>query len=228
MYELTKEIEDAFVKVKAFIDNIDKPGAILAVYDEGKTFGGSSDFYRPLYDKMLEYIFKETKYITVRVGGYSNRIDYAVWDMTKDNPEHQKRVEHVGEKLRKMTFDKDSNFIKRVDQYDFKGFAGHTCLWYYINDVESGYTDRDGVFQPFYGAKGKGFDALVDVVMAIGYGDIPPATAAVHTFTSDSTGDRLFCGGKATMKKCRGQSRKDLFEEYGIQYLDIHDFHPYR
>jgi len=227
MYYTTPVREDVFDKIKNFLHEIDKPGAILAVYDEGKIFVRSKLLnYWKIYGEMLEYIFSETKYIKVRVGGYSHRVESMVYHIIENKPKFKKRVEWVGEFLKDIKFDKESDFIKRVDEYDFKGFDGHSCLYYYINDIESGFTDQNGEFHGFYGAKHKGFDALVEVVMAIGYGKVSPATAAIHTFSTDSSGDMIICGGKATKKKCRGQSRKDLFEEYNIPYLDIHKILP--
>lgn len=217
--------EDVFQKIVEFLKEIDKPGAILAMYDEGKVFARCEWLnYEAIYEKMLLYIFKETKYIKIRVGGYSHRVRSMVYDLIENNPSFKERVERIN--VGELSFDKESEFIKRADKYDFKGIGGHSCVYYYVNGIDSGFYDKDGKFCHFYQANSKGQDAITEVVMAIGYGDIPPATAAVHTFTFDSPGDMLICGGQVTKKKCRGQSRQDLFEENNIPYLDIHKILP--
>jgi len=223
---MKQEIIDA---VCQFVISIDKPGAVLALYDEGKVYARDQLYDYPTYYKaMVDYIIANTQHLKIRVGGYSYRIENLLFNMIRVNPILSDRIEFVQDLVKPFDLRSDRNLMNLADGYDFKGFDGHTCVYYYENDIESGFTGNDGSFHPFYQAKSKGYEAVCDVIMAIGYKDIPAATAAVHTYSSDYSGDMICIGGKATQKKCRGKSRQDLFDRFGIPYLDISKLFPGR
>ena len=226
------------VHVKEFIDMIDQPGAILALFDEGKLFYGYSD----ILEAIIRYTLTESKHITLRVGGYSYRVEGQALSLSCDlgnNPERLESIycgyyppneDHsdaraIFHELDKYSFDYDDPFVRYSEDYDYKCFAlggvMHPMVYYYVNNIDTGWYDRDGKFCGFYD-KQRGLQALGDVVMIRGYTDIKPATAAVFSDSGNHPGDQIFCGPAAHYeKRDRTSSQRKLFEDARIPYLNI-------
>lgn len=110
-------------EVKAFIDDIDHPGAILAVFDEGKAFARVM-FPEPpylLHSDIVAYILTATRHITIRIGGYSDRVAGVVMDVAKNLNCEPWRIEHLS--MRDYVFEPESQFVQYAEQYDFKYFS---------------------------------------------------------------------------------------------------------
>ena len=127
--------------------------------------------------------------------------------------------------LDKYSFDYDDPFVRYSEDYDYKCFAlggvMHPMVYYYVNNIDTGWYDRDGKFCGFYD-KQRGLQALGDVVMIRGYSDIKPATAAVFSDSGNHPGDQIFCGPAAHYdKRDRTSSQRKLFEDARIPYLNI-------
>lgn len=230
-------------KIENFIREIDKPGAILAMFDEGKAFARCRWCeYVELYAHIINKIFKETKYVIIRVGGYSYRAAELVLDMVKRQPKDRIYVEHLSEgsvedewtnkdpRIRtigmgKYKFRKDMDIVKEADEYDFKTFGNrscsHTMVHFYVNNIDTGWYQEDGEFNPFYN-KYRGLQAITDVIMVKGYDVIVPATAAMSTFTFNTGGDMIFAGGTVHKdRRSRTSSQRKLIESAGINLLDL-------
>ncbi len=215
-------------EVKAFIDDIDHPGAILAMFDEGKAFARVM-FPEPpylLHSDIVAYILTATRHITIRIGGYSDRVAGVVMDVAKNLNCEPWRIEHLS--MRDYDFEPESQFVQYAEQYDFKHFSmggeAHPMVYWYVNKIDTGFYNEDGSFVPFY-SKDRGLQALTDVAMVRGYEDIRPATAALYTDSGRGRGDSLFFGPTShTDKRSRGSSQRKLFEDAGIKFLNINDF----
>ena len=225
-------------EAKRFVDSIDIPGAILALFDEGKMFLG----YTGVYDSLISYVLNNTMHITLRVGGYSYRVEGSVIGRAHLSGVEPGRVEclycdsadpeedygvtntryHI---MRKYDFEYDDEFVKYAEEYDYKCFAlggeTHPMVYYYVNNIDTGWYSADGLFQGFY-SNNRGLQALADVAMIRGFKDIKPATAAVFSDSGNHTGDQIFCGPAAHYdKRDRASSQRKLFEDARIPYLNI-------
>ena len=97
----------------------------------------------------------------------------------------------------------------------------HTMVYYYVNNIDTGWYDENGEFCRFY-SKERGLKAITDVAMINGFDEILPATAAICTFTFDSGGDEIYGASFAHLdKRSRTSSQKMLIEKAGIKLLDI-------
>ena len=94
-------------------------------------------------------------------------------------------------------------------------------VYYYVNNIDTGWYDEEGKFCSFY-SKERGLQAITDVIMIDGYQDIAPATAAICTFTFDSTGDTILSGSSIhNDHRSRTTSQRWLIEQAGIKLLDL-------
>ena len=225
-------------ETKRFVDSIDKPGAILALFDEGKMFLA----YTGVYDSLIHYVLNNTKHIMLRVGGYSYRVERSVIGKAHTLGTEPGRVEclYCGSSdpaedygvtntryhlMRKYDFEYDDDFVKYAEEYDYKcvelGGEMHPMVYYYVNNIDTGWYTADGLFHGFY-SNDRGLQALTDVAMIRGYKDIKPATAVVFTNSGHGAGDEIFCGPAAHFdKRDRTSSQRKLFEDAKTPYLVI-------
>ena len=233
-------------ELKAFLDDIDQPGAVLAMFDEGKAFARvlSPEPAFLIHEDIVKYVLSSTKHIKIRVGGYSYRLAHIVLCLADKLSAEPWRIEHLtaGEqvlqndrpdvtytriRMRDYEFESEDLFVKYAEQYDFKYFSMgadvHPMVYYYVNKIDTGFYENDGGFCPFYN-NGRGLQALTDVAMVRGYKDIQPATAAIYTDSGLGRGDSIFLGtAYHADKKTRGSSQRKLFEDAGIKFFNIND-----
>lgn len=230
-------------EIGSFVKEIDKPGAVLVMFDEGKAFVRARHLhYQSLYTYVIKSIFKETKHVIIRVGGYSYRVAQLVLDLIKQQPHDRLYVEYLSEgsaedewkdrdsRIRvigmgRYQFRPDMDIVKLANEYDFKTFGykngTHTMVYYYVNNIDTGWYEEDGKFCPFYN-KYRGLQAITDVVMINGYDEIVPATSVVCTFTFDSGGDIILAGGTIHKdRRSRTSSQKKLIENSCVCLLDL-------
>ena len=231
-------------ELKEFIGSIDRPGAVLALFDEGKGFARNLFPEPPYYihEDMIKYVLTSTKHITLRVGGYSYRVAQAVLNIAEKLGTEPRRVEYLSAenevpendrpdatsiriRMRDFDFESDDPFVKYAEQYDFKYFSmesdAHPTVYYYVNKIDTGFYKDDGSFVPFY-SNGRGLQALSDVAMVRGYKDIRPATAAIYTDSGRSRGDSIFFGPASHAdRKTRGSCQRMLFEDAGIKSFNL-------
>lgn len=117
------------------------------------------------------------------------------------------------------------DIVKQAEEYDFKTFGNrsgsHTMVYYYVNNIDTGWYEKDGSFFPFYNNY-RGLEAITDVIMINGYEDIAPASAVICTFTFDNGGDILLAGGSIHKdRRSRTSSQKKLIKDAGIKLLDV-------
>lgn len=235
-------------ELKEFLDGIDQPGAVLAMFDEGKAFARvhfPEDPYL-IHSDIIEYVLTSTKHITLRVGGYSYRVAQLVLNIADKLCTDPWRVECLSEmeshpendrpdvtctriRMRDFEFESDDPFVKYAEEYDFKYFSmgsdSYPMVYYYVNKIDTGFYKEDGSFVPFY-SNGRGLEALTDVAMVRGYKDIRPATAAIYTDSGRGRGDSIFFGPAYHMDKkkiTRGSSQRKLFEDAEIKYFNLDD-----
>ena len=102
-----------------------------------------------------------------------------------------------------------SSLIDYADKFDFRSQGGkdtgyHSKVWYYVNNVDCGWYEKDGSFCRF-DSKEKGYWQIVEVIKAKGYNSVKPATCA------------LICG-----KDPRISGRQQtMLEEERIDYLNV-------
>lgn len=229
--------------IESFIQETDKTGGILTLFDEGRVFVSCSDsYYQHLYAYVVREIFNKAKYLVIRVGGYSYRIAHIVLDLVKEQPKDRLYVEYLSEDtadaewkerdprvriigMGKYRLDSDMDIVREAEAYDFKTFGNqkctHTMVYFYVNNIDTGWYDKDGKFCPFYN-KNRGMRAFTDVAMIKGFEDIAPATAAACTFTFEKKGDIIMVGGTIHEdRRSRTSSQKRLIESAGIKLLDL-------
>ena len=232
-----KELEN---KVSDFIHEIDKPGAILTVFDEGKVFARCDILeYEPTYCYVMRRVWRESKNVVIRVGGYSYRAEDMALALVKELPKDRVYLEYLSQyatsnyddpriraiSMRDFKFDYSMDIVQQAEEYDFKTFSNekgsHCMVYYYVNNIDTGFYDDKGVFHRFY-SKDRGLQAITDVIMINGYEDITPATAAICTFTFDSEGDRLYISNAVHKdRRSRTSSQRMLIEKAGIKLLDL-------
>ena len=181
-----------------------------------------------LHMDIVHYILTSTRHIAIRVGGYSYRVADIVKKVAKELRCEPWRVEYLsGSMMEEYDFDPDSDFVKYVEGYDYKFFSmegeSHPMVFYYVNKIDTGFYNEDGSFVPFYN-KDRGLQALTDVAMIHGYGDVRPATAALYTDSWKGRGDTPQIGPTIhSDKKTIGSSQRGLFEDAGIKFLNLND-----
>ena len=249
-----KERKDSFAyhrrplpeEVKAFIDSIDAPGTVLALFDEGKAFARIHTPEPPvyLYEDIVRYILTATRHIVIRVGGYSYRVAALVLNIARCLNSGPWRVEYLSDDsdvidnaanipfatvfpMHRYHFAPESPFVKIAMQYDYKCFSMggefYPMVYYYVNKIDTGFYREDGSFAPFY-SKERGLQALTDVAMVLGYEDIRPAAAALYSDSGNGRGDMLFFGPTAhSNKKSCGSSQRKLFEDADIKFFNLND-----
>ena len=104
-----------------------------------------------------------------------------------------------------------SPLIDYADKFDFrwqgvKGSGRHSKVWYYVNNVDTGWYNEDGSFCRF-DTKEKGYWQIVEVIKAKGYKSIKPATCA------------LICGDDPRISG----KQQTMFEEERIDYINVFD-----
>ena len=224
-------------RVKLFLEQIDKPGTILALFDEGKFFYAYDD----ILEAIIRYCLTESKHITLRVGGYSYRVQrqaFYLSYMLQTAPERLESIycdyyrpnvdygdaKAIFHELRDYRFDYEDPFVKYAEEYDYKCVAlqgvVHSMVYYYVNNIDPGWYDKDGKFHRFYD-KLRGLEALGDVTMIRGYADIKPATAALYSDSGSGCGDEIYFGPAAHFdKRSRTSSQQKLFEDAGIPFMN--------
>lgn len=235
-------------RIDNFVSEIDQPGAIVAMFDEGKAFAGwsvngmcqSINAYRYL----IKRIFYHSKHIVIRVGGYSFRIQDMVLSRARKLPEDRTYVEHLTDAndegnwdyrppriktvyMNRYTFSPDMEIVKKAEEYDFKTYGNqsgsHTMVHFYVNNISTGWYDKKGEFFPFYDNI-RGLQAITDVAMLYGYDQIAPATAVVATFTDYADGNIILAGDSIHKnRRSRTSSQKKLIEDSGVKLLDLTD-----
>ena len=239
-YEPSSEMKE---QIDRFIKENDKPGTIVALFDEGKVFTRARHLhYESTYAYFIKRVLKESEHMVLRVGGYSYRVADMVINIAKQQQKDRIYVEYLSKgaaedewnerdpRIRivgmgKYKFHPGMDIVKQADEYDFKTFGNkngsHTMVYYYVNNIDTGWYEENGEFCPFYN-KYRGLQAITDVIMVNGYEDITPAAAAVCTFTYDSGGNILLaCGTKHEDRHSRTSSQRKLIMDAGIKLLDL-------
>ena len=243
--DIDPEVKESIDK---FVIDIDKPGAILVMFDEGKVFASLdiNDLCKigNAYHYLIKRVLLHSKYIVIRVGGYSYRVAGMVLDSVETLPEDRTYVEHLTDAndegnwdyrppriktvyMNRYTFSPDMEIVKKAEEYDFKTYGNqsgsHTMVHFYVNNISTGWYDKKGEFFPFYDNI-RGLQAITDVAMLYGYDQIAPATAAVATFTYDDDDDTIFAGSTVHKdRRSRTSSQKKLIEDSGVKFLDLTD-----
>ena len=224
-------------ETQEYLKQIDEPGAILALFDEEKMFYA----YEGPLEAIIRYCLTESKHITLRVGGYSYRMERQALYLSYVLQTVPTRLESiycgyhrpcidykdaraVFRELCKYDFDYEDPFVKYAEEYDYKCVTlrgvPHTMVYYYVNNIDPGWYDKEGNFHRFYD-KHRGLEALGNVTMVRGYGDIKPATAALYSDSGGGCGDEIYCGLAAHYdKRSRTSSQRKLFEDAGIPFLN--------
>lgn len=242
--DIDPEVKESIDK---YVTDIDKQGAILVMFDEGKVFASPdiNDLCKisNAYHYLIKRVLLHSKYIVIRVGGYSYRVAGMVLDSVETLPEDRTYVEHFLDwydndtwnrppkvktvNMNQYTFMPDMDIVKKAEEYDFKTFGNngvsHTMVHFYVNNISTGWYDDKGEFVPFY-HNYRGLQAISDVAMIYGFDNIPPATAAVATFTYDDDDDTIFAGSTVHKdRRSRTSSQKKLIEDSGVKFLDLTD-----
>ena len=195
-------------QIISFIDKHDNEGEELALYDEDKftnrVFSDSKQ-----YAAMLKRLLM-TKHLKIRVGGNSFRVGEAITEMTKAL-DVENKVLDFDANFREEQFVWGSPIIDYADKFDFrwqgvKGVGRHSMVWYYVNNVDTGWYNEDGSFCRC-DTNEKGYWQIVEVIKAKGYKFIAPATCA------------LICG-----KDPRISGRQQtMLEEDGIDCINVYN-----
>lgn len=205
-YLMSIDENDLNEEIISFIEKHDQEGEELALYDEDKftnrVFLGSNQ-----YTAMLKRLLL-TKYLKIRIGGNSFRISEAITEMSKALGIKDKVLD-FDSYFRDEQFVWGSELIDYADKFDFRSQGGkdtghHSMVWYYANNVDCGWYEKDGSFCRF-DTKEKGYWQIVEVIKAKGYNSIKPATCA------------LICG-----KDSRISGRQQaMLEEEGLDYINV-------
>ena len=190
----------------SFIEKHDNEGEELALYDEDKftlrLFSDSEQFAAMLKRLLL------TKHLKIRIGGNSFRVGEDITNMAKALSVENKVLDFDAY-YKDEQFVWGSPLIDYADKFDFrwqgvKGVGRHSMVWYYVNNVDTGWYNEDGSFCRF-DTNEKGYWQIVEVIKAKGYNSIRPATSA------------LICG-----KDPRISGRQQtMLEEEGIDYINV-------
>jgi hypothetical protein len=195
-------------QIISFIEKHDNGGEELALYDEDKFTNrllSDSKQYAAILKRLLL-----TKHLKIRIGGNSFRVGESITNMAKT----------LGLENKVLDFDayfKEEQFVWRsplidyADKFDFRsqqanGAGSHSKVWYYVNNVDCGFYNKDGNFCRF-DSKKKGYWQIIEVIKTKGYNSIKPATCA------------LICG-----KDSRISGRQQaMLEEEGIDYINVYN-----
>jgi len=192
----------------SFIEKHDNEGEELALYDEDK-FTRRSFSDSKQYAAMLKRLLL-TKYLKIRIGGNSFRVGETITEMAKALGVEGKVLDFDAY-FREEQFVWGSALIDYADKFDFrwqgeKGTGRHSKVWYYVNNVDCGWYEKDGSFCRF-DTNEKGYWQIVEVIKAKGYKFIAPASCA------------LICG-----KDPRISGRQQtMLEEEGIDHINVID-----
>lgn len=208
-------------KVKSFIDNMDRPGSVVALFDNGKGFYNDVD----AFEAVIRHILSETRFIVLRVGGNSYRAEGMAYGLSREIGNDPARLESIycGHNIPEdylaqaratchrfydYNFNYEDDFVRYAERYDKRNFTfggeTHPMVYYYVNNIDTGWYDKKGRFTSF-NDKDKGLQALGDVAMICGYADIKPATAAIV----------------ASLRYGPDACQRRLAEDAGIPFLDI-------
>ena len=189
------------LKLKEFLDELDKPGAVLAVMDEDKLTVQFGKEIMNVYEKVLDYIMTKLKYLSVRVGGNSFRSGDFMAAVMRDknypagrfvNLTHHKseakatftepNVKEID--MRNFDFTKDRELVEYADGFDIRSMhyngSSHSLVWYYLNNISCGWFKKDGEFMPF-NSNIKGLWMLTEVAKVKGFMDMKPASAVLYS-----------------------------------------------
>ena len=192
----------------SFIEKHDNEGEELALHDEDK-FTRRSFSDSKQYAAMLKRLLL-TKYLKIRIGGNSFRVGETITEMAKALGVEGKVLDFDAY-FREEQFVWGSALIDYADKFDFrwqgeKGTGRHSKVWYYVNNVDCGWYEKDGSFCRF-DTNEKGYWQIVEVIKAKGYKFIAPASCA------------LICG-----KDPRISGRQQtMLEEEGIDHINVID-----
>lgn len=193
-------------QIRSFIEKHDNEGEELALYDEDKfthRLFSDSEQYAAMLKRLLL-----TKYLKIRIGGNSFRVGESITHMAKALGVEDKILD-LDDYHKDFQFEWGSPLIDYADKYDFRSQGGndtgfHSKVWYYVNNVDCGWYEKDGCFCRFDSNK-KGYWQIIEVIKAKGYNSIKPATCA------------LICG-----KDPRISGKQQLMlEEEGIDYINV-------
>ena len=193
-------------QIISFIEKHDNEGEELALYDEDK-------FTQRLFHDSIQYaaMLKRlllTRHLKIRIGGNSFRIGESITHMAEALGVEDKVLDFDA-CFREEQFVWGSPLIDYADKFDFRSQGGkdtghHSKVWYYVNNVDCGWYEKDGRFCRF-DSKKKGYWQIVEVIKAKGYNAIEPASCAI------------ICG-----KDPRISGRQQaMLEEEGIDYINI-------
>ena len=186
--------------LKDFLDELDQPGAVLAVMDEDKFTYRFGNEIMYVYEKVLDYIMTELKYLSVRVGGNSYRSGnfMAARMREKNYPsgrfvnliDHDSEVKatftepNVKEiNMKNFDFTIDKDLVEYADKFDFRSMgrgSSHSLVWYYVNKISCGWYKENGEFMPF-NSNLKGLGILTEIAKVRGFMDMKPATAVLYS-----------------------------------------------
>ena len=208
--EHVKDIDenDLDETIISFIEKHDNEGEELALYDEDKfTRRYFSDGKQ--YAAMLKRLLL-TKHLKIRIGGNSFRVGKSITNMAKALGVEDKILDFDAY-YKKEQFVWGTPLIDYADKYDFrwqgaKSAGHHSMVWYYVNNVDTGWYNEDGSFSNF-DTNEKGYWQIVEVIKAKGYNSTKPATCALI-----SGKDPRISGRQQTM-----------LEEEGIDYINVFD-----
>lgn len=201
------------LKLKEFLDELDKPGAVLAVMDEDKLTFRFGKEIMSVYEKVLDYIMTELKYLSVRVGGNSFRSGDFMATVMRDknypagrfvNLTHHKseakatftepNVKEID--MRNFDFTKDRELVEYADGFDIRSMhyngSSHSLVWYYLNNISCGWFKKDGEFMPF-NSNIKGLWMLTEVAKVRGFMDMKPASAVLYSNMISSQTNGIAC-----------------------------------
>lgn len=206
--EYVKNIDenDLDVTIISFIDKHDNEGEELALYDEDKftnRFFSDSKQYSAMLKRLLL-----TKHLKIRIGGNSFRVGESITNMAKALGVEDKVLD-FDSYFKEEQFVWGSPLIDYADKFDFRSQGGkdtrhYSMVWYYVNNVDCGWYEKDGSFCRF-NSKEKGYWQIVEVIKTKGYNSLKPATCA------------LICG-----KDSRISGRQQtMLEEEKIDYINV-------
>jgi hypothetical protein len=190
-------------QIISFIDKHDNEGEELALYDEDKfthrVFSDSKQYAAILKRLLL------TKHLKIRIGGNSFRVGESITNMAKALGVEDKILDFDA-CFKDVQFEWGSPLVEYADNYDFRGQGDHSMVWFYVNNVDCGWYEKDGSFCRF-NTNEKGYWQIVEVIKTKGYNSIKPATCA------------LICG-----KDSRISGRQHtMLEEEGIDHINVFD-----
>ena len=185
----------------SFIEKHDNEGEELALYDEDKfthrVFSDSKQYAAVLKRLLL------TKHLKIRIGGNSFRVGNSITGMAKALGLENKVLD-FDTYFREEQFVWGSPLIDYADNYDFRGQGDHSMVWFYVNNVDCGWYEKDGSFCRF-NTNVKGYWQIIEVIKAKGYNLIKPATCA------------LICGKDPRISG----KQQIMLEEEGIDYINV-------